>query len=573
MKSVNTFGDDALLMPVLFLDIFKTSHLDVFKVLARSREIRRPIADVIKSRHELAAAGVEDVDQMIDLYKLLAELSVSAKNKGLIDSLQEIVARTGFIGFLLSKPRALELIAAYDGLLSHTVELVERHKDVRLANYLDLLEKMAAHNVSVRAKGFAASPGRVNLMTAHKSKGLEFDYVYCMNLNEGKWGGRRNTAYFLPIGVEKAENLESDVADERRLLYVALTRARKEVVVTYATHNVSGRETLPSQFIGEIEASLLHMAKEKHESSALLPEQKELGENLLPDIKSREYLTAAFLDHGFSVSALNNYLTCPWRFFFLNLIRIPRAEERFQLYGTAVHETLKLFFDAYKNEKSLSKKEFLDFFEKFLNRKALSDTDYELFLEKGKESLGGYFDAYKDTWPKNILNEFNVSGAHIVLQPNEAIEIPGRSASTEPINILIRGQLDKVEIMSDGSVNVVDYKTGNPKSRADIEGDTKSSDGNYKRQLVFYKMLLETFDPSRFSMQTGEIDFVEPNKQGKYKREKFIVTDEEVAELKAVVTRSAEEILTLSFWNKKCDDPECESCAMRDLLGIAKVGE
>ncbi len=567
MKAVNTFGEDTLLMPVLFLDIFGIDHLDVFKVLAYRRESRKSIADIIKNRHALEEAGVEDPGKLVDLYRMLAELSVSAKNKGLIDALQEIVSRIGFIGFLLAKPRALELIAAYDGLLSHTVELVERHKDVRLANYLDLLEKMATHNVNVRAKGFAASPGRVNLMTAHKSKGLEFDYVFCMNLNDGKWGGRRSSSYFLPIGAKDAENLDESISDERRLFYVALTRAKKEVVVTYASRSISGRETLPSQFIGEIDPKLVHIAKEQHGSTSILPAQPELSAGLLPDIKSKEYLTTAFLDHGFSVSALNNYLTCPWRFFFLNLIRIPRAEERFQLYGTAVHETMKVFFDAYKNEKELSKKEYLDFFEKYLNRKALSQSDYDLFLEKGKESLGGYYEAYKGTWPKNLLNEFNVSGAHISLDER----MSDQPAGSDPHQILIRGQLDKVEMMDDGTVNVVDYKTGNPKSRAEIEGDTKSSDGNYKRQLVFYKMLLETFDPSRFKMMSGEIDFVEPNKQGKYKREKFLVTDEEVAELKMVVKNAAREILELSFWDKKCDDPDCESCAMRDLLGIAKI--
>lgn len=576
LRAVNNFGENTLLAPILFLDLFHLDHLDVFKILDFSRKERWSIADILRSKNTLEKAGVEaeNIQNFTDFYKNLHELSVVAKNKGLIDSLQEIVSRTGFIGFILAKPRALELVAAYDGLLSHTVELLERHKDVKLADYLNLLDKMSVHNVSVRAKGFAAAPGRVNLMTAHKSKGLEFDHIFCVHLNEGKWGGRRNSAYFLPppgqVESQPTENLENDIADERRLLYVALTRARKEIFLTCATRNVSGREILPSQFIAEIDPALVSVTKDQTDRVASLATSAKQaadsragngGASISPelDIKNREYLAKNFAEHGFSVSALNNYLTCPWRFFFLNMIRIPRAEERFQLYGTAVHETLRLFFDSYREDKVLTKAHFLDFFEKFLNRKALSSGDYELFLDKGRKSLGGYYDTYKGSWPKNILNEYNISGAFIPLKEGE---IAGQKT------VLIRGQLDKVEFLENGHVNVVDYKTGNPKSRREIEGETKDGDGNYKRQLIFYKLLLERHDPDKFHMDSGEIDFVEPNKQGKYKREKFSVTDEEVAALVTVIKKAAKEILDLAFWDKTCDDPECEHCAMRKLLGL-----
>ncbi len=574
LRAVNDFGDEKFLAPVLFIDFLGLNHLDVFKVFNRSRESRRNLIEIIKSSSELLKAGVEEPKRFIHLFRLLHELSVAAKNRGLIDALQEVVSKIGFIGSLLSKPRALELISAYDALLSHAVELLERHKNVRIKDYLDLLDKMTLHGVSVRAKSVSSYPGKVNLMTAHKSKGLEFDYIFCVHLNDGRWGGRRSPTHFLPISADAPKDLENDISDERRLLYVALTRARKEVVLTYATHGTSGRELLPSRFVEEIDKELVRVGKEKSGSPNIFPDARKMGgvgqsfsDGQTPDaeqpsdtklsVQNREYLSGLFLEHGFSISALNNYLTCPWQFFFLNLIRIPRSEGRFQLYGTAVHESLKVFFDAYKNENLMSKKDLLGFFEKFLNRKALSVHDYELFLEKGKKSLGGYYDTYKNTWPKNIFNEFKISGVYIPIE-----------SAGKPVNILLRGQLDRVEFLDGATVNVVDYKTGIPRSRRDIEGDTKNSDGNYKRQLIFYKLLLEKFDPARFSMKTGEIDFVEPNKRGKYKRERFEITEQEVAELVGVLKKAALEILALSFWNKTCEDPDCEFCGMRRLLGV-----
>lgn len=578
LRTVNDFGDEKFLSPVLFIDFLILNHLDVFKVFNRSRESRRNLIEIIKSTGELSAAGVEEPKKFIQLFRLLHDLSVVAKNRGLVDALQEIVSKVGFIGSLLSKPRALELISAYDALLSHAIELLERHKNAKLKDYLGLLDKMNLHGVSVRAKSVSSYPGKVNLMTAHKSKGLEFDYVFCVHLNDGRWGGRHSPTSFLPISADTPRDIENDVSDERRLLYVALTRARKEIVLTYATYSISGRELLPSRFVEEIDKQFVLTGKEKSKSPSILPDGREVGgteqssgvgqfSNTGLGVKNKEYLSGLFLEHGFSISALNNYLSCPWQFFFLNLIRIPRSEDRFQLYGTTVHESLKVFFDAYKDGNLMPKKELLGFFEKFLNRKALSAHDYELFLDKGRKSIGGYFDAYKGVWSKDILLEFNVSGVHIPVELPVGMKKPGGESGEKFVNVILRGRLDKVEFLDGASVNVVDYKTGAPKSRRDIEGDTKNSDGNYKRQLIFYKLLLEKFDPIRFSMKTGEIDFIEPNKRGKYKKERFEVTEREVAELSDIIKKAALEILTLSFWDKTCKKPDCEFCGMRRLLG------
>jgi uncharacterized tellurite resistance protein B-like protein len=67
-------------------------------------------------------------------------------------------------------------------------------------------------------------------------------------------------------------------------------------------------------------------------------------------------------------------------------------------------------------------------------------------------------------------------------------------------------------------------------------------------------------------MKTGEIDFVEPNKQGAYKRERFEVTDAEVDALVEEIKKAGKEIIGLEFWNLRCDDDECQFCHMRSLL-------
>lgn len=554
LKAVNDISDDSLMAPILFLDIFGLEHLDVFKVINFARSVRLQIVDLIRSRKLLEQSGVDKPESFVEFSRMIADLSVVAKNKNLLDSLQEIVSKTGFVVFLLSQPGSVDLLSLYDVLLNHASSLVERHKSFKLTDYLELLNKMSIHGLAVRSRGPISYPGRVNLMTAHKSKGLEFDTVYCIHLNDGRWGGRRSSSFFLPVDADLEKDADGNVSDERRLFYVALTRARKNIFITYARHDSSGREILPSQFIAEIDPKLIEIG-EVQKNTKILVNDGSINTQNDRTILDRNYLQKVFLDQGLSVSALNNYLVCPWRFFFQNLVRLPKAEERHQLFGTAMHETLKYYFDSYKNDKDLKEKEVLEYFENRLRRKAISEEDFELFSTRGKQSLSGYLKQYKDTWPRNILNEFNISGVHF------PFTFDGKSQ-----DLTLRGQLDKVEFDAVGGVNVVDYKTGQPKSRKEIEGETKTSDGNYKRQLAFYKLLLGSHDQGKIQMKTGEIDFVEPNKQGKYKKEKFVVEEKEVDELKDVIAEVARGIMSLDFWDKTCDDEKCEFCELRKLL-------
>lgn len=114
-------------------------------------------------------------------------------------------------------------------------------------------------------------------------------------------------------------------------------------------------------------------------------------------------------------------------------------------------------------------------------------------------------------------------------------------------------------------------------SRNAIMGETKTDDdGNYFRQLVFYKLLLDRYEngkPARpnghsggYEMKEGVIDFMEPNDKGDYKKEAFEVTKENVAELEDLIKKIAEEIVTLSFWDKRCDDKDCDYCRLRALM-------
>ena len=557
---VNDFGNDELLAKMLFIDFVGLDHLDVYKILRKTYEYRGSLFDTIRSRELLEQYGITNVDAVLNVYKTLSQLSVSAKNKSLIDTLEEIVATFKYTSHLLTLPDAVEKLELFDALFTQITVLVERHKAYKLEEYITFLNKLDEHGVATKKANRPKTGGKVHLMTAHKSKGLEFDTVFVTGLIEGHWGNRRSPTYF-DIWMFETDTEDHSEEDERRLLYVAITRARHEVLLTYARQHETGKDTLPTQYLTEIDPAFIETISTQDFETQCAAVRKTYEKKERPkQAADQAYLRDIFLEQGLSVSALNNYLRCPWSFIFLNLLRIPKAQERHQLYGTAIHETLKVFFDAYREDKDLSKEKVLEIFTHFLNRKALTSADCEALLEKGTEALSGYYDTYMGTWPRAVINEFTVAGVFLPL-----VHAVGES-------IMLKGNLDKIETQPDGSVVVVDYKTGTPKSRGYIEGTIQSSDGDYGRQLVFYKMLLDRFENGKYSMRAGEIDFVEPDDRGNYKKERFEITAEQVRELESDIQRVAQEIMTFSFWDDECDDATCEYCELARYLKQQKTG-
>jgi len=551
-RAVNTFGDDELTAKVLFIDVFGLSPLDAFRILSYRTKHKKNLFDILRSRDELTDAGVTDIAKAKDFFEQLERFAKIAKNKPLLTSIETIIRESLFIPHILSLPESLSAIEKLDTLMNAVKSMVETRKDAKLADFIDHIDTLEVHGAKLARSKRQTFENRISLMTAHRSKGLEFDIVYITGITDGKWGNKRTVEHFtLPIQGKTALSSEDD-EDERRLFFVAVTRARKEVIGTYSKSDASGKQKIRSQFLEEIVSHLDHKTHLFEEAPhTILTEPVPHG----PDIKSVEYLQKLFLEQGLNVSALNNYLVCPWQYFFQNLIRIPHAQEKHQMYGTAVHSALKEEIDRVRKGENPDKERFLESFRRNLKRQPLSQDEYDESCTKGEKSLGGYFDEHKEEWTGESIPELSIAGVHLTMLNKETL--------------LLRGQIDRMDI--DGSsVRVVDYKTGSIKSRNDILGETKTSQGAIKRQLDFYRLLLDLYEDGRYRMTQGSIEFVEPTKEGIYKSELFEITDSDRVEVEALVLEIAMEIYTVSFWNKMCDDPKCEFCYLRKAMSSEK---
>lgn len=531
-ESINNLTDEEKLGKVLFIDFLGLDSIDVYKAFDQARRDKKMLIDVVKDKFE-------------DVFNKLSSWSNRAHNKTFIEVFEFVIRESGYLENSLSSSDSLERMTTLEAFFGELKKLSGSKKEYYLKDFIEHLERVREHGILTKTGKGIMKEG-VRLMTAHKSKGLEFEYVYIVGVYDGHWGNKTKRNFFhTTIMSDSSGDLGANMDDERRLFYVALTRARKAVYITYPRETHDGKELLPSQFISEISAEYKDMVL-VNDISNPASKFKESVVHEHHEIRNKEYLQNLFLEQGLSVTALNNYLKCPWEYFFVNLVRLPKAQSKHQMYGTAVHETLKTFFDKYKEEQDMKKSDFIELFEFNLRKTLISPLDLKDTLKKGREALEGYFETYKGSWNRNLLTEYSVRGVHL--------KVDGAQG---PFDLLLKGNLDKIEFINDREVNVVDYKTGKRKS------DNKD---NYIRQLTFYKLLLNLDEKKKYLMKSGELDFIEPDDKGRYKKDVFEITDTQVEELISLVREKAQEIYSLSFWDKSCKEKDCEYCKLGKIL-------
>lgn len=556
LRAVVNFGSQDVFMEAIHIDFLEIDPLDIYKIISFTNHNKISIYDAIKNNKIMDSLNLEDKEKIQKFSRLLSSWVTVEKNKGIMELFEIIIRESGALSYFLSDNDISEKMTKLNSFFDQIRGLVQKNKNYSLNDFLNYLDTLRVHNLLVKKESVKSDNKHVRLMTAHKSKGQEFDYVYITNIYDGHWGNKRKSSLLtLPervfmLSQRQIEN-QNSIDDERRLFYVALTRAKKEVILTYSKFGYNGKEQIASQFIQEIDKNLL-VEKDSNQYEDSFSQQK--GILFLPsienniDIKNQEFIKESFLKNGLSVTALNNFIECPWKYFYTNLIRIPKAKSKHQMYGTAVHGALKDFFDKFKKEKT-DKNYLIERYDFYLNKEFILNKDLDELRERGEKSLSNYFDYYKDLWPTNTITELNISG--ILLTPD----------------IKLTGKIDKIELSQDLThVNVIDYKTGKPKSRGEIEGTTANSNGDMKRQLVFYNLLLNMFDEGKYKMTGGDIDFIESNERGIYKKEHFEIENKEIKELEEMIKNVSDQILNLSFWNKGCDDKKCEFCQLRKLM-------
>ncbi|MDO8570912.1 MAG: ATP-dependent DNA helicase [Candidatus Daviesbacteria bacterium] len=566
LEAVGSVGKDFELLKVMHIDLFNIEPLDIYKIMGYARKNRSSVYEVLSTLNKSLAKELKlkSFDSLISFYQKLNNWQKTVHNESFEKLFIQVINESGFKEAILKSPKRLELLDKLITLFEEIKSLVEKNPKFGLKDFLDYLQMCQKHELPLKSHVISIDQKAVKLMTAHRSKGLEFDYVYIVNAYDGHWGNakKRSAGLKIPwdiLGITL--NLDTENEDERRLFYVAMTRARQDIIITYSTRCLEGTEKIPSQFLSEINPKLVEkIDTEKFEKDFLqkkevifdvstavkIPVKNESSRGEASPRKDQQFFKELFLLRGLSATGLDNYLKCPWQYFYRNLLQFPESKENYLIFGTAIHFALDSFIYQRKIKK-LTGNFLVEKFSESLDNEFLVEQDRKTLLEKGKKALLGYFENIIPTWGKETMSELKISGVKL----------------TE--NVTITGRLDMIEIISGNSVAVHDFKTGKIKSRSQIDETNEKSDYHYLRQLTFYKILLDRSKNGLMKMTEGVIDFIEPNEKGIFKSEKFEVTEIMAKDLEKEIIKVSNEIINLEFWDKRCDDLKCEYCKLRDL--------
>lgn len=527
IKAVNNPLDNENLAKTLFIDFLPFDIIDVQRILRKAKstklEYKKDIISLLENEDRLAEIGIEEerrkhYARFVDFLKKQKQQS---QNIHASVFFSEFIRESGFLKYILGQAQSVVGLKKIEKLFDEIKKESINAETFTLTELVDYLERMKKYGVRLEMKTTLADG--VSLMTLHGAKGLEFETVYV--IKSIKKRGQRNSIK-LPFNIIHDEANE----DARRLFYVALTRAKKNCFISSYVHNEEGKEKNRSFFIDEI-AELTHIDMtewEKEHLAALSLFFNESREHIVSLI-DQEFITERFLKTSLSVSALNNYIESPLKYYFRNLISLPESRSPFLDFGNLVHAVLEEYFNrCIKEQTILTKDIFQSSFESVIEENHI----YTEYKEEGWDICESYFDYYKDTFTLPLENEKRINAIPFLLNSGETI--------------LLSGVIDKITQDEKGNIVVWDYKTGTTYSEMD-----KSRKEKTKRQAAFYKLLLGQAYAGRYDFHTAIFDFIEPNKKlGEYERMTFEITQADVDEVVRDINQLADDILKGTLLDK-----------------------
>src|SRR5579862_1594190 len=304
----------------------------------------------------------------------------------------------------------------------------------------------------------------VRLMTVHGAKGLEFPHVFILRANSNSFpSSYKETLVAFPRELRQAGSLtEADDKalhgqEERRLFYVAMTRARDSLHI-YAKEGTGKIDKSPPGYVRElmtdrtvaswfraIPATGAQATLDIHAvASGLYPSESQTTLWL-------EFPVLEGLHRRLSASAVDNYERCGLRFKLERDWRLPTKPAAAMQYGAAIHRVLKTYFDAIRLGRPRTSDELIDLFRQDLAAAKIPEAyQHELYERQGLAQLRDFL-AFASSIP-----------ASDVLHTEESFEI-------RVGDVWVAGRIDRIDRRSDGTVAIIDYKTGKAKDQEDAD--------------------------------------------------------------------------------------------------------
>ncbi len=381
---------------------------------------------------------------------------------------------------------------------------------------------------------YAIETESVNLMTAYGAKGLEFEQVHVLDVENDVWarkvGGPK---------ISTPENMQLTSADDEddwlRLLYVALTRAKNRLQLHRAKFKDDGKPRPALKFIQNISSDELLDIKDS-EKQTIEAKIFELETDIFDyrqvkvEHDYKQILKEQISSMRLNVTALGNFLNLeyagPEDFLFSNVLHFPEKISDSAAFGNIVHAVLATLV-AQKEDGKISTKNLDTIIARVVNEQRVPAARIAHETEKAKKVIEHVLDKKTPLFELDIRPELDFSTQHVVVD-----DVP------------LTGKIDAFIVLSKTSAQVIDYKTGKPEPK----WGSGSKLHFYKRQLIFYKLLVEkSRDYASMKVDSGSILFVEPMSNGEIIQLEHEITQQDVDELRQLIRVVWNRIQNLDF--------------------------
>ncbi|MCX6744645.1 MAG: UvrD-helicase domain-containing protein [Candidatus Parcubacteria bacterium] len=430
----------------------------------------------------------------------------------------------------------------------------ESNNDQSLQNFMAEMElELESGEAGALKFDIELGPDVIKIMTVHAAKGLEFEYVFIPNMVDQRFPtNKRGDPIELPEALVKDVLPEGDfhIQEERRLFYVAMTRAKQGLYFTSADDYGGARAKKISRFLVELEETNKGFKLDKTAAK----QEKEVKAE---PIAVKKIKPGFALPSQFSFSQIAAFAKCPYQYKLSFIYKIPVYGKGVFSYGKSMHSALQKFFVLANSRAATSQNDLFGEAGKVKTKKIGELVSFEEFKKIFEDSwLDEWYNSKEDKekyWQKGrefikLFYAENKEKELVTLALEKGFNIKLAQEYT------IRGFIDRIDLLADQSVELIDYKTGNPKEKLTAEEKT---------QLLLYQLACLNLPEITNGHKVSKLTFyyIDNNSQLS-----FLGTDKELSKVEDEFSSAIEEIKTSKFEAQ----PEMHKCGFCDFKNICE---
>ena len=526
--------DSLSLFRVLSMDVLHLDGRDLLFALKWAKKQNLSLYGVIDVLGQLRLKP-ETVERLTSLKaQIEKERSQHAeRNPGKV--LRDFVQETGLIKYLASDETLdnVTKVLNINKFFEKIKDYLTNHEDRTTAGFVDYLDLMIEAGDNPATAEMDSQNDAVNILTTHAAKGLEFEVVFAVNLINDRFPTRRRSDG-IPVPEqfirETLPTGDEHIQEERRLFYVAMTRAKRHLFLSYSDTYGGVRVRKPSVFLEEALGAQNTLAAKLH---------GEIDRQLETKPQGGEFDLHPFLPRLFSYSQLQTFETCPLKYKYSYIYRIPTEIGRSLVFGQVIHRTLKDFHDGIGKGLSSSLDVLLELFAHNWSREGYdSAEEVDQQFQRGQDILRKYHAAQGGAF---VPSAFLEKG--FILKT-------GQHALT--------GYIDRIDQLPDGTYEVIDYKTGKMQDLATLEKKAATDE-----QLSIYALACR--DVLKIEVSRLTLYFIEEGLKASAQRDAAQMEEQEQK-----ITEIADKVIRSEF-TATPDARTCGMCAYHELCPFSAV--